>query len=153
MQISRRSILKIVAATLILSLAACGGGGADENPSVIYGWGDVDRLEVIDTVDGTGERAATGHSITIDYDGYIYDIREFDLRGAQFDSTSGGEPFEFLLGSTDVITALNQGLVGMRVGGRRTLIVPTGLAYGRQGNGPIPPNAALVFDIELLDVD
>lgn len=110
-------------------------------------------MEIIDTEEGTGATATVGHDLTVHYEGWLYDVNEPGLRGDLIDSTIGGAPFRFTLGTGEVIRGWDQGLVGMRVGGRRTLIVPSGLAYGTQGNGPVPRNAALVFDIELLDVE
>lgn len=136
----------------LLFLSAC-GGDASENPAAINGSTEVTRLEVIDTAVGTGERANSGDRITVHYEGYLYDVNQPQFRGDKFDGTSGGEPFTFNLNTGQVIRGWDQGLVGMREGGERTLIIPSALAYGTQGRGPIPPNAALIFDVELVDVN
>jgi len=140
---------------MLLFLSACGSGGGSEadNPAVISGSNQVTRLQVIDTVEGSGATASSGDSLTVHYEGWLFDINEPDFHGTMFDSTIGGDPYTFRLGQGEVIAGWDQGLVGMRVGGKRTLIVPAYLGFGRSGNGPIPPNAALVFDVELVDVD
>ena len=88
------------------------------------------------------------------YTGWLYDERAPDRRGTQFDSSRNrNEPFTFLLGAGQVIRGWDDGVAGMRVGGRRTLLIPSGYGYGRRGaGGVIPPNASLVFEVELLDV-
>ncbi len=149
--ILRPVVLLLALIPLSFSLNAC-GGSASENPAVISGAGDVERLEIIDRVEGTGATATVGHDITVHYDGWLYDKSSPGFKGTMFDSTDGGAPFSFTLGNGEVISGWDQGLIGMKVGGRRTLIIPAELGYGRPGNGPIPPNSALVFDIELLDV-
>lgn len=148
----RRLSLIVVLTALSVTSAAC-GGSESANPAVVSGSADVSRLTAIDNVVGTGEIAVTGHELTVHYEGWLYDVNAPEFKGSQFDSTIGGSPFSFTLGTGEVISGWDQGLLGMRVGGNRTLIIPSGLAYGREGNGPIPPNAAVVFDIELVDVD
>ena len=103
---------------------------------------------------GTGTEAATGNSLTVNYTGWLYDSTKADLKGLQFDSSlnAGRSPFVFVLGSGQVIGGWEQGLPGMKVGGIRRLIVPAALAYNNTRSGTIPPNATLVFEIELLDV-
>jgi FKBP-type peptidyl-prolyl cis-trans isomerase FkpA len=107
-----------------------------------------------DLLIGTGVEAAAGKLLTVNYTGWLYNAGQPDQKGAQFDSsrTEGREPFSFTLGIGEVINGWDQGLVGMKVGGIRRLVVPPNLAYGGGRNGPIPPNATLVFDIELLEI-
>jgi FKBP-type peptidyl-prolyl cis-trans isomerase FkpA len=90
----------------------------------------------------------------VHYRGWLYDDTKPDHHGAEFDSSrSHGHPFEFRLGIGRVIKGWDQGVAGMKVGGKRTLLIPASLGYGARGaGGDIPPNAALVFDVELLDV-
>ena len=108
---------------------------------------DIPRIKIEDTVVGTGAEAADGKSLTVNYTGWLADS------GLQFDTTQGKQPFTFILGTGQVIPGWDQGLRGMKVGGKRTLIIPPGLAYGAQGaTDTIPPNATLKFEIELLDV-
>ncbi len=87
------------------------------------------------------------------YTGWIYDENAADKHGAKFDSSlDRGEPFSFQLGQGRVIKGWDEGFAGMKVGGKRTLMIPAEYGYGAGGAGPIPPNASLVFDVELLDV-
>jgi FKBP-type peptidyl-prolyl cis-trans isomerase FkpA len=109
-------------------------------------------LQKIDTVQGTGKEAVAGATVVVNYTGWLYSPNAQLQHGAQFDSSAGREPFSFQLGSGMVIPGWDQGVQGMKVGGKRTLIVPAALGYGERGAGPIPPNANLIFDIELLDV-
>jgi hypothetical protein len=95
---------------------------------------------------GTGLEAGLKNTLTVNYRGWLTDGRLFD------DSYQTGKTFSFQLGSGQVITGWDQGLVGMKVGGKRRLIVPPAVGYGAQGHDPIPGNAVLVFDVELLDV-
>ena len=107
-----------------------------------------------DTIVGTGTTAAAGNTLTVNYTGWLYSASAANSRDAQFDTSVGRAPFQFRLGAGQVIAGWDQGLVGMRVGGTRTLIIPSALAYGSTGagGGLIPPNAALVFTVDLLAV-
>lgn len=105
-------------------------------------------LTAQDSVVGTGAEAVPGKTVTVNYTGML-------PNGQVFDSTSAhGQPFSFTLGAGQVIKGWDQGIAGMKVGGKRRLIIPADLAYGAQGagNGAIPPNATLIFDVELLQV-
>jgi FKBP-type peptidyl-prolyl cis-trans isomerase FkpA len=104
---------------------------------------------ITELVIGSGAVAASGNTLTVSYTGWLYDTSRTDNKGLQFDSSQG---FTFLLGAGQVIAGWDQGFAGMRVGGRRRLIIPPELAYGSAGSGPIPGNASLVFDVELLNV-
>ncbi len=106
-----------------------------------------------DTVVGTGKEAVTGTTVQVHYTGWLRDPKAADLHGAKFDSSVTRGPFSFALGAGRVIKGWDQGVVGMKVGGKRTLVIPSELAYGQRGaGGVIPPSADLVFDVELLDV-
>jgi peptidylprolyl isomerase len=110
------------------------------------------QLKIIDVKRGTGAVAAAGKSVTVHYTGWLY---ENDAKGKKFDSSvDRGRPFTFSLGAGNVIPGWDQGVAGMRVGGKRTLIIPPDLGYGANGtpDGTIPPNATLMFDVELLQV-
>jgi FKBP-type peptidyl-prolyl cis-trans isomerase FkpA len=116
------------------------------------GAANVTELIKQDTKVGTGEEAVVGKMVEVHYTGWLYDPSKPDKKGAKFDSSRDrGTPFSFLLGAGRVIKGWDRGVVGMKVGGQRTLITPPSMAYGAQGAGNvIPPNATLIFDVELL---
>jgi FKBP-type peptidyl-prolyl cis-trans isomerase FkpA len=109
-------------------------------------------VKKIDTKVGSGKTAVSGNTVSVHYTGWLYAPKANNQHGAQFDSSVGGEPFTFQLGAGRVIKGWDEGVAGMKVGGKRTLIIPADLAYGARGVGPIPPNATLIFDVELIDV-
>jgi FKBP-type peptidyl-prolyl cis-trans isomerase len=115
---------------------------------------DITTLQMTDTKVGSGAEAAAGKQVTVHYTGWLYDGAAADHRGSKFDSSRDrNDPFAFRLGARQVIAGWDQGVAGMKVGGSRTLVIPAALAYGPRGaGGVIPPNATLVFDVELLDV-
>jgi FKBP-type peptidyl-prolyl cis-trans isomerase len=107
------------------------------------------KLETNDTKVGTGREAKTGDTVHVQYTGTL-------MNGTKFDSSydHGGEPFKFTLGKGEVIKGWDQGVVGMKVGGKRRLRIPADLGYGDKGSPPtIPPNAGLIFDVELVSID
>jgi FKBP-type peptidyl-prolyl cis-trans isomerase len=108
-------------------------------------------LKYTDTNVGTGAEATKGHKVSVHYTGWLYNN---GTKGAKFDSSlDRGQPFAFGLGGGQVIQGWDEGVAGMKVGGKRTLIIPPGLGYGARGaGGVIPPNATLMFDVELLGV-
>ena len=110
------------------------------------------QLQKIDTVVGKGKQAASGSTVTVKYTGWLYAPKSPKGHGPQFDTSVGGAPFTFPLGMGAVIKGWDEGVAGMKVGGKRTLIIPSPLGYGARGSGPIPPNANLIFDVELVDV-
>ena len=103
---------------------------------------------------GEGAEAAAGHDVSVHYTGWLYDEAAPEHKGTKFDSSRDrGNPFEFPLGAGHVIKGWDQGVEGMKVGGQRTLVIPAALGYGARGaGGVIPPNATLVFDVELLGI-
>lgn len=114
---------------------------------------EVKKLIVQDIIQGTGKTAAKGKTIKVNYTGWLYDPSASMGRGKQFDSSVGKEPFSFKLGAGDVIKGWDEGFADMKVGGKRKLIVPSELGYGDRGAGNvIPPNATLMFEVELIDV-
>jgi FKBP-type peptidyl-prolyl cis-trans isomerase FkpA len=112
-----------------------------------------DKLIMTDTKVGTGKEAMVGAQVRVNYTGWLYRPLAKDFHGKQFDSSIGRAPFDFRLGAGMVIKGWDNGVAGMKVGGKRTLIIPSDMAYGsRSPSGDIPPNSALIFDVELLDV-
>lgn len=104
-------------------------------------------LQYIDVVAGSGNEARAGQNVAVHYTGWLTNGQKFDS------SRDRGQPFTFRLGAGNVIQGWDQGVVGMRVGGQRRLIIPPQMGYGARGaGGVIPPNATLVFDVELLRV-
>ena len=101
---------------------------------------------------GAGADAAGGNVLTVHYTGWLFDAAKTDQKGLQFETSRSADPFAFTLGAGQVISGWDQGLVGMKVGGLRRLVIPPALAYGVSRNGPIPPNATLVFEIELVSL-
>jgi FKBP-type peptidyl-prolyl cis-trans isomerase FkpA len=110
-------------------------------------------LQQIDVKIGAGKEAIAGNTVVVHYSGWLFDAKDAKQHGTAFDSSVGRGPFSFPLGAGKVIKGWDQGVAGMKVGGKRTLIIPAELGYGTRGaGGVIPPNATLVFDVELLDV-
>ena len=108
-------------------------------------------LKYTDTNVGTGAEATKGHKVSVHYTGWLYNN---GTKGAKFDSSlDRGQPFAFGLGGGQVIQGWDEGVAGMKVGGKRKLIIPPGLAYGEKGYpGAIPPNSTLVFQVQLLEI-
>jgi len=138
----RSSVLLVVLAAVA---AACSEGPTSPSNFAAYSQTDL-------TV-GTGGDAVAGRTLTVHYTGWFYGESRPEKKGPVFDSSAGGDPFTFTLGVGEVISGWDQGVQGMKVGGVRRLVVPPSLAYGRVRNGPIPPNATLLFEIELLSVE
>jgi len=115
---------------------------------------NVTELQIVDITRGSGTEAVPGKSVVVHYTGWLYDPAAANGHGKKFDSSvDRNVPFSFLLGSGKVIKGWDEGVAGMKVGGKRTLVIPPQKGYGERGaGGVIPPNATLVFDVELLDV-
>ncbi|MHB8912218.1 MAG: FKBP-type peptidyl-prolyl cis-trans isomerase [Lysobacter sp.] len=143
-----KSRIATAAAVLVLSLLT---GCADPGPPP---GGRIPELQRIDERTGTGAVAAPGADVTVHYTGWLFDEKAGNRRGEKFDSSvDRDEPFTFLLGAGRVIRGWDDGVAGMRVGGKRVLMIPPEYGYGRKGaGGVIPPNGSLVFEVELLDV-
>lgn len=108
-------------------------------------------LGIADVEVGTGKEAQAGKKVHVHYTGWLY---ARNTKGRQVDSSREGKPFTFELGKGRVIAGWDEGIVGMKVGGRRTLLIPAELGYGAEGAGEdIPPNTPLIFDVELIDVE
>jgi FKBP-type peptidyl-prolyl cis-trans isomerase FkpA len=145
--VNMRSRLTSVAIAVLAALAgACTPSPASPSNSAPFSQRDL--------LVGTGPDAAAGKQLTVNYTGWLYNAAQPDQKGAEFDSsrTEGRTPLSFTLGAGEVIPGWDQGLVGMKVGGLRRIVVPPSLAYGAVRNGPIPPNATLVFEVELIDI-
>ena len=108
-------------------------------------------IKIDDTI-GTGTEATPGSYLDVHYTGWLYDPKAANRHGAQFDSSrDSGRPLTFQLDARSVIRGWDLGIRGMKVGGKRTLIIPGYLAYGPKGSNSIPPNSTLIFDVELMD--
>jgi FKBP-type peptidyl-prolyl cis-trans isomerase FkpA len=134
---------------LLGMVAACSG-----KPSAAPA-GAVSSMQSVELKAGTGEAVAAGKIAVVQYTGWLYEASARDNKGKQFDSSrTAGQPFRFPLGTGQVIKGWDQGVVGMKVGESRRLIIPADLAYGDSGaGGVIPPGATLVFDIELVAIE
>lgn len=114
----------------------------------------ITEMRIVDLVVGDGAPAVPGRNITVHYTGWLYDPSKSDQRGRKFDSSKDrNDPFNFSLGAGQVIRGWDEGFAGMKVGGKRVLTIPPAMGYGARGaGGVIPPNAVLVFEVELLGV-
>ncbi|MGB4812452.1 MAG: FKBP-type peptidyl-prolyl cis-trans isomerase [Methylophilaceae bacterium] len=150
----------LLASTCVITLTACNAqtttpetsktANAKETATMT----DITQLQKIDTKVGTGREAEPGFDVSVHYTGWLYDVAAEGKKGKKFDSSvDRGQPFNFALGAGQVIQGWDEGFAGMKVGGKRTLIIPPEMGYGARGaGGAIPPNATLIFDVELLDV-
>ena len=146
MLLSRRALAAFaVAATMIAGQTLSGTARAANEVTTSSG------LRYVDVKIGSGATAHAGQTAVVHYTGWLY---ENGRKGAKFDSSRDrGQPFAFPLGAGRVIRGWDEGVVGMKVGGQRTLIIPPELGYGARGaGGVIPPNATLIFDVELIDL-
>ena len=143
-KLTRRSTL---AATLALVAAGASAAIAQTGKAMTTASG----LQITDTTVGTGATPKTGQTCVMHYTGWLY---QNGAKGQKFDSSvDRGQPFEFPIGQKRVIAGWDEGVATMKVGGKRTLIIPPELGYGARGaGGVIPPNATLIFEVELLDV-
>ncbi|MFT4247495.1 MAG: FKBP-type peptidyl-prolyl cis-trans isomerase [Pseudomonas sp.] len=135
---------------LLLSLCLLAGCTPPGPPA----GGTIAQFEKIDTVVGGGAEAKPGNLVSVHYTGWLYDEHAENRHGRKFDSSvDRDEPFQFRLGGGQVIRGWDEGVAGMKVGGKRTLMIPPDYGYGERGaGGVIAPGASLVFDVELLDV-
>ena len=149
--------LTVLAAIGCVLVGAC---GRDASPpaatSQVAASPAITELMKTDVVVGAGTPIAQGQTAVVHYTGWLYDPGVPEQKGNQFDSSRDrGTPFRFAIGGGQVIQGWDQGVVGMQVGGQRRLIIPASLGYGElgAGGGTIPPNATLLFDIELLAIE
>lgn len=143
--IHSRGLLRTLGATLFATALVAGCDGSPTEPAPAFAQTD---LRV-----GTGDPAASGDTLTVQYTGWLYDDSNPDQKGLQFETNVGGPPFPFELGAGQVIAGWDQGLVGIQAGGIRRLVIPPALAYGGVRRGPIPPNSTLVFEVEVTAIE
>ena len=146
-----------LACVLAISLNACKAEStatSTQDKPVLTSNSNITELQKNDTLVGSGREAEPGFNVTVHYTGWLYDDKAADKKGTKFDSSvDRKEPFKFDLGAGQVIQGWDEGFAGMKIGGKRTLTIPSEMGYGARGaGGVIPPNATLVFDVELLDV-
>ncbi|HSH98207.1 MAG: FKBP-type peptidyl-prolyl cis-trans isomerase [Methylophilaceae bacterium] len=154
--------LTLITSALLMAVFAASGCSADSKTSnsssshqeKIAMSTNITELTKIDQVVGEGREAEAGLNVTVHYTGWLYDPAQPEGKGKKFDSSvDRGDPFNFFLGGGQVIRGWDEGVVGMKIGGKRTLLIPSEYGYGARGaGGVIPPNATLVFDVELLGV-
>ena len=148
MELFKRSI---VLPLVVVALGACGGGdgsagGGGEDDGCDHGTVTSESgLEYKDIECGDGETAEAGDTVFVHYTGKLAD-------GTEFDSSEGRDPLKVTLGTGGVIPGFDEGLTGMKLGGKRELTIPPELGYGPTGTGPIPPNATLIFEVEIVDI-
>jgi FKBP-type peptidyl-prolyl cis-trans isomerase FkpA len=154
--LSRRNTVALAAIWLLAGIGArCGPPANRYTPEqAARARTTIDTVQIRDVVLGHGEPAETGRRLVVHYSGWLYDSAAPDRRGVAVDSSrTSGRSFDFVLGAARVIPGWERGVAGMKEGGKRELTIPARLAYGPDGSPPvIPPDATLVFDIELVDV-
>ena len=138
--------LAAVAAVAVLGTLASGCQSIPTAPT------NYQTFTITDLVVGTGTRAESGSVLTVYYTGWIYDASKAEQKGPVFTSTLGTSSYTFTLGAGTVIEGWDEGLVGMKAGGKRRLVIPPSMAYGDTRSGSVPPNCTLLFDIDLLEV-
>jgi FKBP-type peptidyl-prolyl cis-trans isomerase len=151
---SRRALLLGLAASV--SAVACGGSSSTPTSPTATDqtWVANVPFSATDVTAGTGAEAANGSRVVVDYYGWLYSTATSDNKGQLFDTSlqTGRTPFQYVVGTGQVIAGWEQGIPGMKIGGIRRLIIPPALAYGSTGSGSIPPNATLVFEVRLNDI-
>jgi FKBP-type peptidyl-prolyl cis-trans isomerase FkpA len=137
-----------LALATLLSLSACGGGGGGDASSGSVAVASPSQLSYTDNTVGSGAQAGAGKTVNVTYTLWLYSDTAADHKGTQLESG----PLSFTIGSGKTIGGFDQGVTGMLVGGKRTVLVPASLAYGAAGQGSVPPNSGLVFEITLNSV-
>jgi FKBP-type peptidyl-prolyl cis-trans isomerase FkpA len=137
--------LFLIVCALVVA-AACGSSSSPTSPTVDVPYSQTDLRT------GSGTEATSGKRVTVNYTLWLYDSTKPEQKGMMLQTTVGSSPFAFTLGNSEVIKGWDTGVVGMKVGGLRRLVIPPSLAYGASGNGPIPGNATIIFEVELLGV-
>ncbi len=153
----RQSASKLALTTIgllsMLLTTACQQQGETEMPEAPDN-SVISELQITDVVNGDGPTAEAGQTVIVHYTGWLYDPGQPENKGEKFDSSvDRGDPFSFPLGAGRVIRGWDEGFAGMQIGGKRILVIPPEMGYGARGaGGAIPPNATLMFEVELLDI-
>ena len=144
----------VLIALILIATAGCDNSTSDFPEGEPMADTGVTQLQKTDTKIGDGAEARPGRVVRVHYTGWLYDTSRPDKRGQKFDSSKDSQqPFDFTLGAKEVIPGWDEGVAGMKVGGTRTLTIPPAMGYGARGaGGVIPPNATLVFEVDLLEV-
>lgn len=143
--------LLVCVCVLAFGVSACSGSSSTTGPSATSNL----PFSTVDLRVGTGADATSGKAVTVNYTGWLYNSLGQDFKGTLFDSSlaAGGTPLQFTVGASNIIPGFSQCALGMKVSGLRRCTLPPALAYGSQGRAPsIPPNATLIFELELLTV-
>ena len=151
----RHTVTLALCGCLALAATRCASGPSGYSPDdETNARTTLSELQTIEVKAGTGAVAASGQTVTVHYTGWLYNPINPDNKGKKFDSSRDrNDPFAFRLGGGQVIRGWDEGVAGMKVGEQRRLVIPPEMGYGARGaGGVIPPNATLVFDVELLDV-
>lgn len=143
-------VISPLLAFAVVAVLSCAVSGCADTAGT--GPTDYAPFSKVDLRLGSGAVAESGKSLTVNYTGWLYDPDKAEQKGLIFDTSLGRSVFTFVLGAGQVIPGWDQGLVGMQVGGLRRLVLPPSMGYGQARTGPIPPNATLVFEVELVDV-
>jgi FKBP-type peptidyl-prolyl cis-trans isomerase FkpA len=153
-QLFRTLTLAVATLSLMGGIACRDGQDETTQNEAPMAQSNITELQKQDDQIGTGAEAVAGRPVTVHYTGWLWDEAKPDHKGRKFDSSRDrNEPFQFRLGGGEVIRGWDEGVAGMKVGGKRTLTIPPTYGYGARGaGGVIPPNATLVFDVELLGV-
>ena len=130
-----------------LSLTACGGGSSGDNGNTAVTVDNPSTLVITDITQGSGVTVANGMSVTVTYAAYLYKVGATESKGKVVDP--GAQPLTFTVGAGSLIPGVEQGILGMKVGGHRQLAIPANLAYCATGYGAVPPNSGLLFDMTL----
>ncbi len=149
-----KALPAVAMCAMVLLVAACGGKDEPAKPVAAPAVAPPAELQKIDIVKGAGEGVSQGQTAVVHYTGWLYDPTAAEQKGTKFDSSRDrGEPFAFRIGNREVIRGWDEGVQGMQPGGQRRLVIPPALGYGEDGaQNVIPPNATLVFDVELMAI-
>lgn len=125
---------------------------AKPQPAMPAGPAKLTELVTFDQQVGKGKLVGANSTVTVHYSGWLYAPKAPKQRGSLFDTSTGDKPLVFKMGAGTVIKGLEEGVRGMRVGGKRTLLIPASMGFGKDGLGPVPATANMIFDVEVIDV-